>query len=885
MICASSSKKLIVAILASCLVGLQMAPPSCAEEQKSEWQLHMDASLQALNSSDFKSAEQEIGVAEKLGLETPNDGRYALALLLHAQIYAKLERFADAEATIKKARENFTQSLGADSPLNAIPAFALGNMYALTKKYGDALKEFNVGFALVQPVPGISKDSVLQMSQTLVAITNYSSAEPGLEKTITTALGGFERMGLTDDPMYGALNCALADIYVSQSKFQEAETLYRTKSGNAFGSNPELAKIALSAYLVRLYMSWKRLQAAETVLNEALALSEKINGDNAVTVGLLVQKGQLLKELNRIDDAEASYKKALAIADKANDAKLASLVPLSLSFLYFEKEDYVNAEAVAKRGVRDLEKADFDPVTQLTMSNVLTTIYTAEGKYIEAEAEAKRGLAMAQQKLPGSKSMADEYYQMGEIYYNQGRYQQATENYEKALAVHQSAVGNSAMPTLRDMLGLAMVAQDQKQYPKSDRLFNDILHYANADANPEFVATVLARSARSQTEQKQFVTADSLLQRALVLDEKASGADSEDAAATMIYVARNKMASTDYSGAEEVLRKALAIFDKKGTNKAKIAATLELLVKANTELGQSAAAKPFQVRLDEMKTKLPSAPPAAIAENPVITVGGTSTVKSDQPVKAKWALVIGISNFKDTDMNLKYAAKDAKDFAQYLTTEGNFDKDHVKLLVDQDASRQNIVDALGDGWLGAQAKPDDLVVIYVSSHGGADMNKASGLNFLASYDANAHNLLTNGIPMEWFSQIIKEQIHCKKVVVFLDVCHSGAATGNKGISRERNFDATTMQPGTGQIIVCSSLANQLSWESRKYPNSVFTKQLIEGLKSKGAHTTLSEAFESMREKVETEVLEDRHEEQTPVMKRTWNGDDLKLSAPQSMGAL
>ncbi len=110
MIFASSSKKLIVAILASCLVGLQMAPPSCAEEQKSEWQLHMDASLQALNSSDFKSAEQEIGVAEKLGLETPNDGRYALALLLHAQIYAKLERFADAEATIKKARENFTQS-------------------------------------------------------------------------------------------------------------------------------------------------------------------------------------------------------------------------------------------------------------------------------------------------------------------------------------------------------------------------------------------------------------------------------------------------------------------------------------------------------------------------------------------------------------------------------------------------------------------------------------------------------------------------------------------------------------------------------------------------------------------------------------------------------
>jgi hypothetical protein len=65
----------------------------------------------------------------------------------------------------------------------------------------------------------------------------------------------------------------------------------------------------------------------------------------------------------------------------------------------------------------------------------------------------------------------------------------------------------------------------------------------------------------------------------------------------------------------------------------------------------------------------------------------------------------------------------------------------------------------------------------------------------------------------------------------------------------------------------------------KYNNSVFTRQLIDSLFCEQRRTTLSQAFLHMRGKVEEEVLDDRHEEQTPVMKRKWNGDDLQLAAP------
>ncbi|WP_421020868.1 caspase family protein, partial [Klebsiella pneumoniae] len=82
------------------------------------------------------------------------------------------------------------------------------------------------------------------------------------------------------------------------------------------------------------------------------------------------------------------------------------------------------------------------------------------------------------------------------------------------------------------------------------------------------------------------------------------------------------------------------------------------------------------------------------------------------PIKDKWALIVGISKFKNDQLNLRYPSKDAKDFYQFLTTTGNFAPDHVKLLTDKQATRGNILSLLGDKWLPRVANPDDLVVIY-----------------------------------------------------------------------------------------------------------------------------------------------------------------------------
>ena len=79
------------------------------------------------------------------------------------------------------------------------------------------------------------------------------------------------------------------------------------------------------------------------------------------------------------------------------------------------------------------------------------------------------------------------------------------------------------------------------------------------------------------------------------------------------------------------------------------------------------------------------------------------------------------------------------------------------------------------------------------------------------------------------------------------------------------------------MVICSSAPDQVSWESKQYPNGVFTRQLIDILAADGGTTPLSKIFLQLKDNVQAEVLRDRGRVQTPEFKSAWNGNDLKLN--------
>lgn len=296
-----------------------------------------------------------------------------------------------------------------------------------------------------------------------------------------------------------------------------------------------------------------------------------------------------------------------------------------------------------------------------------------------------------------------------------------------------------------------------------------------------------------------------------------------------------------------------------------------LLALLTAFVASSYAGTPSYAASENAKPQVPS---AADKQNANQTV--------NRPIKDKWALVVGISKFDDAKINLKYPARDAEAFGNFLTHEGKFAPDHVVLLTDEKATRANILSMIGDRWLPRVANPDDLVVIYISSHGSPADLDVGGLNYILAHDTSIDSLYATGIPLQDLMRVIKSRVHSDRVVIILDACHSGAAKVDaKGLFRSGNVDANAVATGTGQLVIASSKPEQVSWEGKSYENGVFTHHLIESLRLKNNQAKLGEVFQNLKENVQEEVLRDRGQLQTPELKSAWNGDELVLSVPPS----
>jgi protein O-mannosyl-transferase len=273
-----------------------------------------------------------------------------------------------------------------------------------------------------------------------------------------------------------------------------------------------------------------------------------------------------------------------------------------------------------------------------------------------------------------------------------------------------------------------------------------------------------------------------------------------------------------------------------------------------------------------------SIPGAAKAVNQAI-----SSESLNKPIGDKWAVVIGCSHFADSRVpTLKYSAKDAQDFADYLTDPqfGKFKKDHVKVLTDADATKLNIEDTIGDSFLPHAAVPGDLVVIYLSTHGSPAGADQFGVNYVVAYDTRVDKLFASGIEMKELLSKIKERVHTDRILLVMDTCYSGAGgdVGHKGLTRT-NVDAAQIAQGCGSLVISSSLPSQRAWESDNLHNSFFTHYLIESLKIDDGQTNIDQAFEKMKTKVQEGVLKEKGEMQTPVMSGLFKGPRLVLGVP------
>jgi tetratricopeptide (TPR) repeat protein len=688
----------------------------------------------------------------------------------------------------------------------------------------------------------------------------------------------------------------LGDLYQTEDKFKEAETVYKV----ALEALPPKSAIYGEKLqnLGACYSQEGNFKQAQECFEKAIEAETVLYGDNSNQVG------QTMVNLCNVMINTGDYKQAEKLASQAltilKSTSGSNVVPVNaclnaLAMIQSRLGHYDQAEALDKQVLSNVaESAGPDTVEFAKALVNLAYANSEQHKYAAAEPlfqKARSILEKSNNKLLLATTLRD----IGELYVDQGRYSDAEPLLLQARALREELLGKNHPDIAESLTDLAYLYAQQANVIDAEASYKRALaiyKQAFGEKHADYAKT-LCKLGLLYEQMHNNSDAQSCLEQALKIREQALPSDHPDIAETLNQLADFYRDSGASAKAEPLYRRLLANDERLyGKNDAHYASDINNLARVLADQGNAAEAKRLLDQFNNIAKNLPGGAIASPVEKP--QAGAATPLK----LTDKWALCIGISNFEDPSINLKYSAKDATDFRNFLVSSGNFKPDHVKLLIDKDATRQNIIDQLGKKWLGQSAQPDDLVMIYISSHGSNAMQQAGGTNFLVAYDTSKDSLLATGIPMQWLSQIMQEEVHSHRIFLILDVCHSGSAAsgeknsagrhdyaspkmsiGSKGLSREQMANTSKITAGEGEILLCSSFADQVSWESKQYPNSVFTRRLIEGMQSKGPSTTFSQAFIATKNKVEEEVLRDRGELQTPIIKKSWLGDDISPLLP------
>lgn len=254
----------------------------------------------------------------------------------------------------------------------------------------------------------------------------------------------------------------------------------------------------------------------------------------------------------------------------------------------------------------------------------------------------------------------------------------------------------------------------------------------------------------------------------------------------------------------------------------------------------------------------------------------------------RWALVVGVSKFDDASIQpLKYAADDARLFAATLEDKsvGDFPANQVRLLVD-DAATTTAIRA-GLNWIARSAKPQDLVVIYVATHGSArDLDSVGGANYLVTEDTrlgpnrDQDLLFGSALPMNDLVATVANRISALRTAIFIDTCFSGSTDVRPhGVSVSER-DLQRFGQGQGRIIMSAARADQESRESDDLHHGYFTYYLVEALKSPGTPHLLDEVYRRVAKDVSQRVRNDTSpmsEHQDPVLSRSSEQTDFALN--------
>lgn len=229
-----------------------------------------------------------------------------------------------------------------------------------------------------------------------------------------------------------------------------------------------------------------------------------------------------------------------------------------------------------------------------------------------------------------------------------------------------------------------------------------------------------------------------------------------------------------------------------------------------------------------------------------ISVNFGSTSASVKRNPSFYAIICGTGNYSTPDITLKYPVPDANAIADALSVGANnlfgTDSAHIYLLTSpgkMPTTKKNIQNTFAE--VKKKAKPDDIVLVYLSGHG-ITWGGEKGDFFYLTTEASSKEADGYKDPVIRQKQTISTKefttwlnaIPALKQVMIIDACGSGKAVDN--LISKRDIDASQikaidrMKDRTGLYIISGCAADAESYESSIYGQGLLTYSLLEAMK-------------------------------------------------------
>lgn len=197
-----------------------------------------------------------------------------------------------------------------------------------------------------------------------------------------------------------------------------------------------------------------------------------------------------------------------------------------------------------------------------------------------------------------------------------------------------------------------------------------------------------------------------------------------------------------------------------------------------------------------------------------------------------YLIAIGASQFAESNRNLKYPVKDARDVIKlFAGKRENYSQVFVDTLFDQQVSLaglQRIKKRL------KASHTDDMVVLYYGGHGLVRNLKY----YLSAYETKFSAPQVNSIPYENLEKLL-DSIPARNRLMLIDACNSGARFQKNNDFDQRDFQLmqtlfSDLTKSTGASEICASGPEQRALEMDNLKNGVFVHFLKQGLTSREA---------------------------------------------------